>query len=341
MNSVGVLLQKFIIYFGSSQGINNWWGYRSSTAIYIVIQVITGLILSIYVVILVMESFRVVELLMENNVGIHHVRYLHANICSVVFMLLLLHIRKGLWIGSYVKSNLWKSGSVLLILVIGAAFLGYVLPWGNISLWGATVITNLLSVLPYGDVILLNIWARFTICSATLRRFFSLHFLVPLVVLGIIFLHLILLHEYVSSSTLGELNIIIIEFSGLLNKDLVLWVMYFLLLGIMIYVPQYFIDADNWREANFLVTPDHIKPEWYFLFAYAILRCIPDKTLGVLGLVMSLIVVLSLGLVNRVNYVLSILFSFMILTWLGGLEVTNYYTSRSQYASLLYFGSIV
>lgn len=328
------------MYFGSSLGINNWWGYRSSTAIYMLLQVITRLILSIYIVILVMKSFEVVELLIENNVGTHHVRYLHANICSIIFMLLLIHIRKGLWMRSYVKSNLWKSRSVLLILVIRAAFLGYVLPWGNISLWGATVITNLLSVVPYGDIVLINVWAGFTICDATLRRFFSLHFLVPLLVIRIIVVHLILLHEYVSSSSTVT-NLMIIEFSQLLNKDVQLWTRYLLLLRMIMIIQQFFMDADNWGEANFLVTPDHIKPEWYFLFAYAILRCIPNKTIRVLGLVMSLVVVLILGIMNYITYVLSVIFSFIILTWLRGLEVTSYYTSGSQYASCLYFGSIV
>lgn len=334
-------MQKFIMYFGSSIGINNWWGFGSSVAAYIVAQVITGLMLSMYMVILVMESFGVVELLMENNVRIHHVRYLHANICSIVFLLLFMHVGKRFWMGSYTKSNLWKSGSLLLILVIRAAFLRYVLPWGNMSLWGATVITNLLSVLPYGEVVLLNVWAGFTICNATLGRFFSLHFLVPLVILRLIVVHLILLHEYVSSSTLGGLNIVIVDFVLLLNKDLVIWVTCFLLLVVMLSVPQYFIDADNWGEANFLVTPDHIKPEWYFLFAYAILRCIPSKVMRVLGLVMSLVVVMLLRFLNNVNYVTCMVFSFLMLTWLGRLEVTEYYTQRSQYASLIYYTSMI
>jgi len=334
------VIQKFIMFFRSSQGINNWWRYGSTTAIYMVMQVVTGLILSMYVVILVSESFAVVELLMENNVRTHHVRFLHANICSVVFILLLLHIRKGFWIGSYVKGNLWKSRSVLLILAMRAAFLGYVLPWGNMSLWGATVITNLLSVLPGGEVILMNIWARYTICDATLRRFFSLHFLVPLLIVGLMLVHLMLLHEYVSSSSVN-LNLFIVEFSSLLNKDILLWCSYIMLLTGMICLPQFFIDADNWGEANFLVTPDHIKPEWYFLFAYAILRCIPDKTAGVLRLVRSLVVVIILGFGNIVSITILVVPSFWILTWLRGLEVTGYYTSGSQYASVLYFRRMV
>lgn len=336
MNSLRSTLQKFIIYFGSYNGINNIWGYRSTTAVYIVLQVFSRLLLSMYVVMLVESSFRVVELLMENNVRIHYVRFVHANICSIVFIVLLVHASKGFWFRSYVKGNLWKSGRLLLVLVIGAAFLRYVLPWRNISLWGATVITNLLSVLPSGDVILMNVWAGFTICSATLGRIFSLHFFVPLLVIGIIVVHLLLLHEYTSSSV-NVVNINIVEFSLLLNKDVILWVLWIIWLRVMIVVPQYFMDADNWREANFLVTPDHIKPEWYFLFAYAILRCIPNKALGVLGLVGSLVVVILMGFFNMVNFVTIFLISFWILTWLGRLEVNEYYTLRSQYISVIYF----
>lgn len=340
LNSIGIVIQKFIMYFGSSQGINNWWRYRSSTAIYIVIQVFTRLMLSMYVVMLVDESFNVVENLMENNVGTHYVRYLHANLCSIVFILLLIHIGKRIWMRSYLKGNLWKSGRLLIMLSIGAAFLRYVLPWGNISLWRATVITNLLSVLPYGELILMNVWARYTICSATLGRFFSLHFLVPLLIVRIILLHLMLLHEYVSSSSLG-VNVNHVEFAQLLNKDMMLWLLIVLLLGLIMCVPQYFIDADNWGEANFLVTPDHIKPEWYFLFAYAILRCIPEKTLRVIGLVISLVVIIIMGLMNLILYALSLYISFIILTWLRRLEVTDYYTSRSQLGTVLYFRSVL
>jgi ubiquinol-cytochrome c reductase cytochrome b subunit len=336
LSSLRRIVQKFIIYFRSYSGINNIWGYGSTTAVYIVLQVLTRLLLSMYVVMLVNISFDVVELLMENNVGMHYVRFLHANICSVVFIVLLIHASKGFWFRSYVKGNLWKSRSLLLVLVMRAAFLRYVLPWGNISLWGATVITNLLSVLPKGDLILLNVWARFTICNATLRRIFSLHFLVPLLVIGVILVHLILLHEYTSSSS-NTVNLNIIEFSLLLNKDVMLWIVWMLWLGMIIVLPQFFIDADNWREANFLVTPDHIKPEWYFLFAYAILRCIPNKAIRVLGLVRSLVVVILIRFMNFVNFVTIFLVSFWILTWLRRLEVNEHYTLRSQYISMIYF----
>jgi len=335
LNSIRLVVNKLILRFRSSNGINRWWVFGSLTAVYMVMQVISRLLLSIYILLHIDMSFIVVENIMEENVGTHYVRFLHANICSVVFMVILVHLSKRYYMLSYMKGNLWKSGTLLLILVMGSAFLGYVIPWGNISLWRATVITNLLSVLPYGDLVLLNVWRGYTINSATLRRIFSLHFLLPLVVIGLILVHLVILHEYISSSSIGS-NISMVMFDVVLTKDLVIWVMIMIWLIFIIIAPQYFMDADNWGEANFIVTPDHIKPEWYFLFAYAILRCIPVKWVGVLGLVGSLVLVLLLGVINRLRLGLLFLMNFWLLTWLRGLEVNDYFTLRSQVSSTIY-----
>jgi ubiquinol-cytochrome c reductase cytochrome b subunit len=339
LNSLRLIINKLRLRFGTSNIINIWWVYRSGTAIFIVVQVFSRLLLSIYILLHMNMSFDTVELLIEENIGTHYLRFIHANVCSIVFFVILFHIGKRYFIASYTKSNLWKSGTLLLILVIGSAFLGYVIPWGNISLWRATVITNLLSVLPYGDLVLLNVWRRFTLNSATLRRIFSLHFLLPLVVIGLIVAHLILLHEYISSSSIGS-NLSLIIFDNLLMKDLMVWIFYFLLLILLIVIPQYFMDADNWGEANFLVTPDHIKPEWYFLFAYAILRCIPVKWLGVLRLVGSLILVILLRTLNMMTLSLLFLGNFLLLTWLGRLEVNDYYTLGSQLSSMMYVSTL-
>lgn len=335
MNSLRLSLNKIILRFGSTSSLSTWWTYGSATAVYIVLQILSRLILSMYVILTVCSSYDIVLLSSMELTGHEVLRYIHANRCSVVFILLLLHATKRIWFSSYHKSNLWKSGTLLLILVIGAAFLRYVIPWGNISLWGATVITNLISVVPYGDVVLLNVWGGFTLNDATLRRMFSLHFLLPLLVVGIIIVHLLLLHEYVSSRPTG-LSLVIVSFSSLLNKDARLWLIYLIVLLILILIPQYFIDADNWSPADFLVTPDHIKPEWYFLFAYAILRCIPVKWVRVLGLVGSLIVVMLIGMANSLTFVLVFLTNFLLLTYLGGVNVTDWYTIRSQFASRLY-----
>lgn len=335
MNSLRLVINKFILRFGSSNSINRWWVYRSTTAVYIILQIISRLLLSIYMLLHIDISFLTVESIIEENVGTHYVRFLHANVCSVVFIIILIHICKRYYNSSYTKSNLWKSGVVLLILVMRSAFLGYVIPWGNMSLWGATVITNLLSVLPSREIVLLNVWGRYTLNSATLRRIFSLHFLLPLLVVRLIVIHLLMLHEYVSSSVHGS-NIDIIYFDNVLIKDIIVWVLVIILFSLIIVAPQYFIDADNWREANFIVTPDHIKPEWYFLFAYAILRCIPIKWIRVLRLVRSLLLVIVLGMINNLTLLLMFVPNFLILTWLRRLEVNDYYTLRSQLSSVLY-----
>lgn len=335
LNSLRLVVNKFILRFGSSSSINRWWVYRSTTAVYIVLQVISRLLLSIYILLHIDISFFTVENIMEENVGTHYVRFLHANVCSIVFIVILIHICKRYYNSSYTKSNLWKSGVLLLILVIGSAFLGYVIPWGNMSLWGATVITNLLSVLPSGEIVLLNVWGGYTLNSATLRRIFSLHFLLPLLVVGLIVIHLLILHEYVSSSVHGN-NLDIIFFDNVLIKDVIVWVSVVVLFGLIMIAPQYFIDADNWGEANFIVTPDHIKPEWYFLFAYAILRCIPVKWVRVLGLVGSLLLIIIVRLLNNITLLLIFVPNFLLLTWLGRLEVNDYYTLGSQLSSVMY-----
>jgi len=339
LNSLGLSLNKIILRFGSANSLSTWWTYGSATAVYIVLQVFSRLILSIYVILTVCDSYDMVLISSIELTRHEMLRYVHANRCSVVFILLLLHATKGVWFSSYHKSNLWKSGVLLLILVMGAAFLRYVIPWGNMSLWGATVITNLISVVPYGDLVLLNVWGGFTLNDATLRRMFSLHFLLPLLVVRIILVHLLLLHEYVSSNPSG-LSLLITNFSSLLNKDLGLWLSYMIILSVLTLIPQYFIDADNWIPADFLVTPDHIKPEWYFLFAYAILRCIPVKWLRVLRLVRSLVVILLIGVLNSLGFLLVFLINFVLLTYLGGVNVTDWYTLRSQFASRLYVVSI-
>lgn len=329
------ILNNLVLRFRSSNSLNYWWTYRSSTAVYMVLQVFCRLILSIYVLLTVNLSYDIVLISSVDVVGYEVVRFVHANGCSVVFLLLFLHVGKGVWNSSYHKSHLWKSGMLLLILVIGAAFLGYVIPWGNISLWGATVITNLISVVPYGDWVLLNVWGGFTLNDATLGRMFSLHFLLPVVVLRLILLHLILLHEYNSSSVTG-ISIFMVQFSSVLNKDLKIWLLCMSRLFVVLFLPQFFIDADNWDPANFLVTPDHIKPEWYFLFAYAILRCIPIKWIRVLGLVGSLILVILMGVLNVIRFLLLFIINFLLLTYLGGVNVTDWYVVRSQIASGVY-----
>lgn len=336
---MGNVLNKFITRFVSFSNLSLWWCFGSIAAIVMVVQVLTRLIISMFEIPNLL-SFFYVQYAMENPVNYYTLRFSHANICSVVFLIILIHIGKGIWQGSIVKSNLWKSGSLLFVLAILSAFLGYVLPWGNISYWGATVITSLLTVLPLGSIIVVYVWGGYVLNAATIGRFFSLHFLVPIVIIGLIVLHLLFLHDYVSSNNLHDFGSIII-FDVLFIKDIIVWTFVVLVYVWLMYWTQYFMDADNWRLANPSVTPDHIKPEWYFLFAYAVLRCIPNKVRGVLAFVLTIVVFIVIGLRNLLVFFILFCTNYMMLIWLGRLDILAHYVLAAQYFSVLYFWLIL
>lgn len=329
-------INGLVSMFYSPSTINIFWNGRSSSGLSLLFQVISGLLISIFVVILSFISFFYVEYIMEELFLGSGYRYVHANMCSVVFMVLWIHWLRGYTIGSAGKQDLWKSGFLMFALAMGSAFLGYVLPWRQISFWGATVITSLATVAPGGISLLLYLWGGFSLGSATLGRFLSLHFLLPLVIIGLLIVHLLLLHMYNSSSMFG-LNggVFAISF---IWKDLITICLIILFCSFLVScVPAQFIEADNWIDANPIVTPEHIKPEWYFLFLYAVLRCIPDKLVGVLGLVGGLLMIIILFLSNSFlssRYWLMIVF---LLTWLGGLDILAHFVYSSQILSGLYF----
>jgi len=224
------------------------------------------------------------------------IRLIHANGASFFFLRIYLHIGRGLYFGSYVLSFTWITGVFLFLISILTAFLGYVLPWGQISYWGATVITNLLSAAPYvGQTLVEWIWGGFSVNNATLTRFFSLHYLFPFIIIALIIIHLVFLHEQKSSNPMGiQISIDKIPFHPYFsNKDItraVIFIFFLVLLNKLF--PYSLIDPENFTPANPLVTPTHIQPEWYFLFAYAILRSIPRKLGGVLGLLISILIIL-------------------------------------------------
>lgn len=322
--------------FASTKNISYWWNYRSMGRLWIALQVATGLLMATSLIAGEHYAFDSVGGIMETLIRRHLSRFAHANFCSIVFFIIILHIGKRVWNLSGSKGNLWKSGVALLVLVMGASFLGYVLPWRHISFWGATVITSLAGVLPFGTTVVIMIWGGFSLSTACLRRFFILHFLLPLVVMAIIIVHLILLHEYVSSSSVGNSGGL--TFSNWYMKDIITFIGSIrVLLIVVVVVPHVFMDADNWFHANIMVTPAHIKPEWYFLFAYCILRCIPDKTIRVIGLVRSLLIVALIGIINSRRIMPGL---FVILTWLRGAEVNDHMTLASQFASVAYFINI-
>jgi len=283
------------------------------------------------------------------------IRYMHPNGASMFFIMVYFHIGRGLYYGSYTKPRelVWAVGVVILIVMMATAFIGYVLPWGQMSFWGATVITNLLSAIPViGDDIVQWLWGGFSISNATLNRFFSLHYLLPFVIAALAVVHLIALHEHGSNNPLGvDGNIDKIPFHPYFTiKDLFGFTVFaFGFTIVLFYAPDAMGHPDNYIPANPLVTPAHIQPEWYFLFAYTILRSIPDKLLGVLGLFGSLLVLFAMPYVHTSNIRSSqfrpiaklffwlLIGDFFILTWIGACAPEEPLVTIGQLASVFYF----
>nr|BCW03778.1 cytochrome b [Hynobius setoi] len=333
--------------------ISYLWNFGSLLGICLIAQIITGLFLAMHYTADTSSAFSsVAHICRDVNYG-WLVRNTHANGASFFFICIYMHIGRGLYYGSYMYKETWNIGVILLFLVMATAFVGYVLPWGQMSFWGATVITNLLSAIPYmGDSLVQWIWGGFSVDKATLTRFFAFHFLFPFLIAGASIIHLLFLHETGSNNPTGIYS----------NMDKVPFHPYFSYkdaLGFLIMLTALFIlsllspnllgDPDNFTPANPLVTPPHIQPEWYFLFAYAILRSIPNKLGGVLALLASLIILMLIPMIHTSKQrsltfrpMTQILFWLMvsntlILTWIGGQPVEQPYIEIGQAASTLYF----
>ena len=284
-------------------------------------------------------------------------RTLHANGASFFFLCLYSHVGRGLYYGSYSYTGVWLTGVVLLLLVMASSFLGYVLPWGQISYWGATVITNLFSAIPYfGSDLVIWLWGGFSVQNSTLTRFFTFHFITPILIALLVGLHILLLHRTGSNNPLGVISSADkVPFHWYFTiKDIVGFIVFlFLLLFLVFFYPYILSEPDNFIVANPLVTPAHIVPEWYFLFAYAILRSIPNKLGGVVGLISSILLLLLLPFLNKnilkgnkfypLRKVLhwTFVISFMFLTVAGGWPVEEPYVTTSQLFTSVYFSFFV
>nr|BDA81284.1 cytochrome b [Rhinogobius similis] len=271
--------------------ISAWWNFGSLLGLCLIAQIATGLFLAMHYTSDIATAFSsVAHICRDVNFG-WLIRNMHANGASFFFICIYLHIGRGLYYGSYLYKETWNIGVILLLLVMMTAFVGYVLPWGQMSFWGATVITNLLSAVPYvGGTLVQWIWGGFSVDNATLTRFFAFHFLFPFVILAATVLHLLFLHETGSNNPAGlNSDADKIPFHPYFSyKDLLGFaIMLLALTSLALFSPNYLGDPDNFTPANPLVTPPHIKPEWYFLFAYAILRSIPNKLGGVLVLLQA------------------------------------------------------
>nr|YP_008993076.1 cytochrome b [Paraplagusia bilineata]AFB71259.1 cytochrome b [Paraplagusia bilineata] len=347
------IVNDALIDLPSPSNISAWWNFGSLLGLCLIAQILTGLFLAMHYTSDIATAFSsVAHICRDVNYG-WLIRNLHANGASFFFICIYLHIGRGLYYGSYMNMETWNTGVLLLLLVMATAFVGYVLPWGQMSFWGATVITNLLSAIPYvGNTLVQWIWGGFSVDNATLTRFFAFHFLLPFMIAAVVMLHLLFLHETGSNNPLGlNSNIDKIPFHPYFSyKDILGFIiMLSLLTSLALFLPNALGDPDNFIPANPLVTPPHIKPEWYFLFAYAILRSIPNKLGGVLALLFSILVLTLVPLLHTSNHrsmtfrpISQLLFwtliaNVLILTWIGGMPVEEPYIMIGQIASIVYF----
>nr|YP_009132542.1 cytochrome b [Pelophylax epeiroticus]AKA55361.1 cytochrome b [Pelophylax epeiroticus] len=337
----------------SPANISVWWNFGSLLGVCLIAQIATGLFLAMHYTADTSLAFSSVAHICRDVNNGWLLRNLHANGASFFFICIYLHIGRGLYYGSYLYKETWNIGVILLFLVMATAFVGYVLPWGQMSFWGATVITNLLSAAPYiGTDLVQWIWGGFSVDNATLTRFFTFHFILPFVIAAASMIHLLFLHQTGSSNPTGlNSNLDKITFHPYFSyKDLLGFaVMLGALAALSTFAPNLLGDPDNFTPANPLVTPPHIKPEWYFLFAYAILRSIPNKLGGVLALLLSILVLFLMPIIHTSKLrslmfrpIAKILFwtliaNTAILTWIGGQPVEDPFITIGQIASGLYF----
>nr|YP_009472893.1 cytochrome b [Acanthaspis ruficeps]AST10097.1 cytochrome b [Acanthaspis ruficeps] len=347
------IINGSLIDLPAPSNISLMWNFGSLLSMCLLIQLITGIFLAMHYTGSIELAFSsVVHICRDVNNG-WLLRSLHANGASLFFMCLYLHVGRGIYYGSYKLMMTWMVGIIMLFLIMGTAFLGYVLPWGQMSLWGATVITNLLSAVPYlGTELVKWLWGGFSVDNATLTRFFALHFLLPFIIAAFTLIHLLFLHQTGSSNPLGlKSNLDKIPFhpffsiKDLMSVIIVMWI--FTMLNL--WEPRILGDPENFIPANPLVTPVHIQPEWYFLFAYAILRSIPNKLGGVIAMVTSIAIIVILPFTNKNKFqgtsfypisqtmFWSLTSIILLLTWIGARPAEEPFILTGQILTVTYF----
>nr|DBA43713.1 TPA_asm: CYTB [Bombus melanurus] len=333
--------------------INYLWNFGSMLGMFLMIQIISGLFLSMHYCPNINIAFYSISNIMKDVNSGWLIRLIHMNGASFYFLIMYIHIARNMFYYSFKMFQVWSIGVSILFLSMATAFLGYVLPWGQMSFWGAMVITNLISAIPYiGQFTVEWIWGGFSINNDTLNRFYSLHFILPFIILLMVFIHLMILHISGSSNPLhSKMDVYKINFHPYFSiKDLITLIFIFMMfMFINLQYPYMLGDPDNFKMANPMVTPVHIKPEWYFLFAYSILRTIPNKLGGVIMLFMSIFILYLIPIINLNNlknnkfyFFNKIMYwwfinIFIMLTWLGGQMIEYPYTNLSMIYTFLYF----
>ncbi len=349
------LVNSYVVDSPQPANISYLWNFGSLLATCLIIQILSGAFLAMHYQAHVDFAFNSVEHIMRDVNSGYILRYVHANVASFFFIFVYMHVARGLYYSSYKSPRVlvWSIGVIILVLMMAIAFLGYVLPYGQMSLWGATVITNLLSAIPvFGQDIVELIWGGFSVSNATLNRFFSLHYLLPFLLAALAVAHLIALHEHGSNNPNG------VSSNGdrfamhpyFIFKDLVTILMFFLVLSVIVFFyPNLMGHSDNYIPADPMVTPASIVPEWYLLPFYAILRSIPNKLLGVLAMFGSLLILLILPLTDlsrirgsqfRPAMRLAFWFfvvNFIILMWIGSQHPESPYVEIGQVSTAFYF----
>nr|ACR81370.1 cytochrome b [Rhipidura perlata] len=351
------IINDALIDLPTPSNISTWWNFGSLLGICLITQIVTGLLLAMHYTADTALAFNSVAHMCRNVQFGWLIRNLHANGASFFFICIYLHIGRGFYYGSYLNKETWNIGVILLLTLMATAFVGYVLPWGQMSFWGATVITNLFSAIPYiGQTLVEWAWGGFSVDNPTLTRFFALHFLLPFVIAGLTLVHLTFLHETGSNNPLGiPSDCDKIPFHPYYSiKDILGFALMLIpLVTLALFSPNLLGDPENFTPANPLATPPHIKPEWYFLFAYAILRSIPNKLGGVLALAASVLVLFLAPLLHKskqrsmtfrpLSQILfwTLIANLLILTWVGSQPVEHPFIIIGQLASFSYFTIIL
>lgn len=337
--------------------ISIWWNYGSLLGLCLIIQTITGLFLAIHYTSRIDSAFlSVVNIMRDVNYG-WLIRRAHANGASIFFLFIYIHIRRSIYYSSFTLTETWNIGVLIFIIAMATAFIGYVLPWGQIRFWGATVITNLFSAIPYiGKSLVEWIWGGFAVDNATLNRFFAIHFILPFVLIALVIIHFLFLHQTGSNNPLGiNSDSDRIPFHKYYSiKDFLGYTITIILFStILMFWPNIFTDPENYLIANPLTTPIHIQPEWYFLWVYAILRSIPNKLGGVVAIALALCILFILPLSIRRNKLRTrfypinqlifwgLIRTWLSLTWIGGRPVEEPYIIIGQINTITYFSYFI